>query len=101
MPLSGTLKGTAFFGYSCNNLIDTDHSVVVDVATTRSICQAAIGSTNWMLKWVKAKFDLHRDRPFADTAYGTGPLLVWLVNRKVAPRIPGFDKSGRNGGTWT
>jgi hypothetical protein len=46
---------------------------------------------------------MHRPsiRLIADTAYGTGPLLGWLVDRKIAPHIPVFDKSGRNDGTWT
>ena len=33
-------KGPAFFAYSTNYLIDTDHSVIVDVEGTRSIRQA-------------------------------------------------------------
>ncbi len=32
-----------------------------------------------MLNRVKAKFDLHPERLIAVTAYGTGPLLGWLV----------------------
>jgi hypothetical protein len=36
-----------------------------------------------------------------DTAYGTGSMLGWLVDRKIAPHIPVFDKSGRSDGTWT
>lgn len=68
---------------------------------TRSIRQAEVGSTKTMLKRVKAKFDLHPERLIADTAYGTGLLLGWLVDRKIAPHIPVFDKSGRNDGTWT
>ena len=87
--------------YSDNYLIDTDHGVIVDVEATRSIRQAEVGSTKTMLKRVKAKFDLHPERLIADTAYGTGPLLGWLVDRKIAPHIPVFDKSGRNDGTWT
>ena len=54
-----------------------------------------------MLKRVKERFDLHPERLIADTAYGTGPLLGWLVDRKIAPHIPVFDKSVRNDGTWT
>ncbi len=54
-----------------------------------------------MLDRVKAKFDLHPERLIADTAYGTGPMLGWLVERKIAPHIPVLDKSGRNDGTWT
>jgi len=54
-----------------------------------------------MLNRVKAKFDLHPERLIADTAYGTGPMLGWLVDQKIAPHIPVVDKSGRNDGTWT
>ncbi len=54
-----------------------------------------------MLERVKARFDLHPERLIADTAYGTAPMLGWLVGRKIAPHIPVFDKSGRNDGTWT
>ena len=94
-------KGPAFFSYSDNYLIDTDHGVIVDVEATRSIRQAEVGSTKTMLDRVKARFDLHPERLIADTAYGTAPMLGWLVDRKIAPHIPVFDKSGRSDGTWT
>jgi transposase len=94
-------KGPAFFAYSDNYLIDTDYGVIVDVEATRSIRQAEVGSTKTMLRRVKEKFDLHPERIIADTAYGTDPMLGWLVDRKIAPHIPVFDKSGRNDGTWT
>lgn len=54
-----------------------------------------------MLDRVEDKFDLHPERLIAGTAYGTGPLLGWLVDRKIVPHIPVFDKSGRNDGIWT
>ncbi len=94
-------KGPAFFSYSDNYLIDTDHGVILDVEPTRSIRQAEVGSTKTMLKRVKEKFDLHPVRLIADTAYGTGPMLGWLVERKINPHIPVFDKSGRSDGTWS
>jgi len=71
------------------------------VEATRSIRQAEVGSTKTMLDRVKTRFDLHPERLIADTAYGTGPMLGWLVDRKIAPHIPVFDKSGRSDGTWT
>ncbi|MCC6006086.1 MAG: IS1182 family transposase [Rhodobacteraceae bacterium] len=94
-------KGPAFFSYSDNYLIDTDHGVIVDVEATRSIRQAEVGSTKTMLDRVKARFDLHPERLIADTAYGTGPMLGWLVDRKIAPHIPVLDKSERTDGTWS
>ena len=94
-------KGPAFFAYSDNYLIDTDHGVVVDVEATRSIRQAEVGSTKTMLNRVKDKFDLDPDWLIADTTYGCGPMLGWLVDRNIAPHIPVIDKAGRTDGTWS
>ena len=94
-------KGPAFFAYSNNYLIDTDNGVILDVEATRSIRQAEVGSTKTMLGRVKQKFDLHPERLIADTAYGSGPMLGWLVDRKIAPHIPVIDKAGRSDGTWS
>ncbi|EDZ45765.1 IS5 family transposase N-terminal domain [Rhodobacterales bacterium Y4I] len=94
-------KGRAFFAYSDNYLIDTDHAVIVDVEATRSIRQAEVGATRTMLERVKDRFDLHPERLIADTAYGSGPMLGWLVDRKIAPHIPVIDKAARPDGTWT
>lgn len=58
-------KVPAFFSYSDNYLIDTDHGVIVDVETTRSIRQAEVGSTKAMLRRVKAKFALPPERVIA------------------------------------
>ncbi|MDV7146028.1 IS1182 family transposase [Tropicimonas sp. TH_r6] len=94
-------KGPAFFSYSDNYLIDTDRGVILDVEGTRSIRQAEVGSTRTMLDRVKDKFDIDPDWLIADTAYGSGPMLGWLVDRKIDPYIPVIDKAGRPDGTWT
>ncbi len=94
-------KGPAFFAYSTNYLIDTDHAVIVDVEATRSIRQAEVGAVRTMLGRVKDTFDLHPERIIADTAYGSGPMLDWLVDHKIAPHIPVIDKAGRTDGTWS
>ena len=72
--------------------------MIVDVEATRSIRQAEVGSTKTMLDRVRTRFDPHAERLIVDTAYGTGPMLGWLVEGKIAPYIPVFDKSGR---TWS
>ena len=94
-------KGPAFFAYSTNYLIDTDHAVIVDVEATRSIRQAEVGSVRTMLDRVKDKFDLDPERIIADTAYGSGPMLGWLVDHGIAPHIPVIDKASRTDGTWS
>lgn len=94
-------KGPAFFAYSNNYLIDTDNAVILDVEATRSVRQAELGAMQTMLDRTSDKFDIHPERMIADTAYGTGPLLEWLVQKRgIAPHIPVVDKSGRTDGTY-
>jgi transposase len=91
-------KGPAFFAYSANYMIDTDHAVILDVEASRSVRQAELGAMQTMLDRTNEIFDIHPERMIADTAYGTGPLLEWLVQeRGIAPHIPVVDKSGRAG----
>lgn len=94
-------KGPAFFAYSTNYLIDTDHSVIVDVEATRSIRQAEVRSVRTMLGRVEDRFDLHPERLIADAAYGSGPMLDWIVKQNIKPHIPVLDKAGRKDGTWS
>lgn len=94
-------KGPAFFAYSANYMIDTDHAVILDVEASRSVRQAELGAMQTMLDRTKDRFDINPERMIADTAYGTGPLLDWLVQKRgIAPHIPVVDKSGRTDGTF-
>ncbi|MGH1413493.1 MAG: IS1182 family transposase [Pelagimonas sp.] len=94
-------KGPAFFAYSNNYLIDTDNAVILDVEATRSVRQAELGALQTMLDRTNETFAIHPERIIADTAYGTGPLLEWLVQKRgIAPHIPVVEKSGRTDGTF-
>lgn len=98
---TGARGGPAYFAYSANYLIDTDNGVILDVEATRSIRQAEVGSVRTMVDRVADIFDLKPERLIADTAYGTGEMLDWLVEeRGIAPHIPVVDKSGRKDGTF-
>jgi len=90
-------KGPAYFAYSANYMIDTDHAVILDVEATRSVRQAELGAMQTMVDRVEETFALKPERMIADTAYGTGALLEWLIKeRGIAPHIPVVDKSGRD-----
>lgn len=95
-------KGPAVFTYSDNYLIDTDNAVIVDVEATRSIRQAEVGAARSMIDRVEARFGLKPTWLSADTAYGSGDNLNWLVRtKKIVPFVPVFDKSTRTDGTWS
>ena len=94
---TGAHKGHAFFAYSTNYLIDTDHGVIVDVEATRSIRQAEVGAAQTMLDRTEDRFGLKPGYLAADTAYGTAQNLAWLVKQKqITPHIPVFDNSTSN-----
>ncbi len=63
--------GPAFFAYSNNYLIDTDHGVIVDVEASRSIRTAETGAAQTMIDRVMDRFGLYPERLIADTAYGS------------------------------
>jgi hypothetical protein len=55
-----------------------------------------------MVERTEARFDIKPKWPAADTAYGSGPNLNWLVKDKdIAPHIPVIDKSKREDGTFS
>jgi len=89
------------FGYGLNYLIDIDHAVIVDVEATpaRTYDEVAVAST--MIDRTEACFDLKPKRLAADTAYGTGKFLGWLVKEKqITPHIPVWEKSDREDGIF-
>ena len=95
-------KGPAFFAYSTNYLIDTDHGVILDVEATRSIRQAEVGAAQTMLDRTEDRFGLKPGYLTADTAYGAAQILAWLVKQKqIKPHIPVFDHSERTDGTFS
>ena len=98
---TGANKGHAFFAYATNYLIDTDNAVIVDVEATRAIRQAEVGAARTMIDRMMDRFDLYPERLIADSAYGSAPMLDWLVEaRGIEPHIPVFDKSARKDGTF-
>ena len=75
--------------------------MIVDVEGTRSILQAEVGSLCTMLDRIKDLHGIDPERLIADAAYGSGPMLGWLVGRDIKPYIPVLDKAVRRDGTWS
>ena len=54
-----------------------------------------------MIKRTKEQLGLHPKRLAADTAYGTGKFLSWLIGAGIQPQIPVWDMSQREDGTFS
>ncbi len=92
----------AFFAYSDNYLIYTDHGIIVDADASRSNKPAEVGAMRKLLDRAENRFGLKPDWVAADTAYGSTDNLVRLaLKRKILPFIPVFDKGERKDGTFS
>jgi len=89
------------FGYGLNYLIDLENAVIVDVEPTPARTYDEVESTKAMLARTERRFHLKPKRLAADTAYGTGRFLGWLVGCGIAPHIPVRDASERDDGTFS
>jgi transposase len=99
---TGAHGGLAFFAYSTNYLIDLDNAIIVDVEASTAIRQAEVTAAKTMIERVDKRFSLYPERLAADTAYGSGEMLDWLVHeRGIEPHIPVFDKSKRTDDTFS
>ena len=92
----------AFFAYSTNYLIDVAHGVILDVEATPANRTDEVESTKVMIERVEARFDITPERLIGDTAYGSAPMLAWLVDEKdIEPHMPVWDKTERKDGTFS
>ena len=99
---TGALKGPAFFAYADNYLIDVQCGVIVDVESSRAVRQAEVGAARTMLERTEERFGLKPQRLAADSAYGSAPMLNWLVEeQQITPHIPVLDRSKREDGTFS
>ena len=88
------------FGYSLNYLIDTEHSVIVDVEATPTRISREVDATETMIERTEDRFGLKPGAVAGDVAYGTGEMLGWLVGSGINPHIPVWDKSRRTDDTF-
>ena len=89
------------FGYGLNYLIDIEYAIVVDVEATPARTYDEVAATKTMIMRTEEILGLKPDRLVADTAYGTGKFLGWLVATGITPHIPVWDKSDREDGTFS
>jgi transposase len=89
------------FGYGLNYLIDIENAVIVDVAATPARTYDEVAVARTMIERTEQRMGLKPQRLAADTAYGTGKFLGWLVGAGITPQIPVWDKSARDDGTFS
>jgi transposase len=89
------------FGYGLNYLIDTELAVIVDVEATPARTYDEVAATSIMIDRTERAFGLKPKRLTADTAYGTGKLLAWLLGKDITPHIPVWERYERTDGMFS
>jgi transposase len=89
------------FGYGLNYLIDVENAVIVDVEATPARTYDEVAATKTMIERTRARHNLKPKRLIADTAYGTGKFLAFVVGAGITPHIPVWDKSTCEDGTFS
>lgn len=89
------------FGYGLNYLIDNEQAVIVDVEATPARTFDEVASTKAMLARAKSRFNLKPKLLAADSAYGTGKFLAWLIDEEIEPHVVVRDLSNRKDGTFS
>ena len=90
-----------FFAYDVNYLIDNKVGIIIDAEGTRANRIVEIAVTQTMVDRVSRRFDLQPQKLAGDTVYGAVRLLKWLVDRRITPHVPVWDKSARQDGTFS
>jgi transposase len=88
------------FGYGLNYLIDTGHAVIVDVEATPARTYDEVAATRTMIDRTEKTFGLKLKRLTADTAYGTGKVLAWLLGKNITPYVPVWERYERTDGMF-
>ena len=89
------------FGYGLNYLIDIENAVIVDVEATPARTYDEVAATKTMIERTQTRMALKPKRLVADTAYGTGKFLGWLIGTGITSHIPVWDMSQRDDGTFS
>src|SRR5260370_4417444 len=77
------------------------HAVIVDVEGTPARTYDEVAATKTMINRTEETFGLKLKRLAADTAYGTGKLLAWLLEKDITPHIPVWERYERTDGMFS
>src|SRR5262245_21620711 len=83
----GPAKPTSGSSSATGSTIDTENAIIVDVEATPARTYDEVAATKTMIMRTTERLGLKPARLAADTAYGTGKLLGWLVEAGITPHI--------------
>ena len=93
--------GPGRFSYATNHLIDTETGCILDVEASPARLGAEVRTTRVMIERMRERLEIVPVRLAADKAYGSAPLLAWLIDKGIEPHIPILERKGQTDGLLT
>src|SRR5262249_59619356 len=88
-------------GNGVNYVIDVERGIIGDVEATPARTFDEVAAAAAMIERTRRRFNLKPKRLAADTAYGTGKFLAFVVGAGIMPHTPVWDKSTREDNTFS
>ena len=102
VALTSKGKSKIAFAYDDNYLIDTKAAIILDVEASPARWTAEVAATRTMVERTASRFGLSpKQHLAADTAYGSGGMLGWLMQRGIEPHVPVLDRTSQTNGMFT
>src|SRR5260370_6626600 len=76
-------------------MTNTGQAVIADVEATPARTYDEVAATRTMIDRTEKILGLKPKRLTADTAYGTGKVLAWLLGKNTMPHIPVWERYER------
>jgi hypothetical protein len=73
-------------------LVDNASGVILGVEATRARRGQEALAARRLLQQAQERFGIHPESLGADTGYGNGEFLAWLLERQIQPHIPVIDR---------
>ncbi len=93
--------GPARYAYAINPLLDLDTGCILDVEATPARFAAEVAATRTLVSRAGTRLGIEPASLSADKAYGSGPLLGWLIDRNITPYIPVIDRTRQRDAFFT
>ncbi|NNG55753.1 transposase, partial [Sphingomonas sanguinis] len=93
--------GPARYAYAINPLLDLDTDCILDVEATPARFAAEVAATRTLVSRAGIRLGIEPASLSADKAYGSGPLLRWLIDRNITPYIPVIDRTRQRDAFFT
>ena len=82
-------------------MLHFDSTRILDVEDLPAHFSAEVAAARTLISRAKSKLGIAFVERVADKAYGSDPLLGWLIDERITPHVPVIDRARQRGDFFT